>query len=176
MLMRKSALPALLMITAFLVFLGISSLTGFTPGLEIRKNFFTFVIDMLLILPCAFLLIGLFETWVKKETVEKHLGWEAGFMSYIWALILGGCTLGPMIVALPAASALYHKGAKLSVVFTYLGAAAICRVPMTIFEASFLGAAFTLVRYLVSLPLVVFSSMLLGSYLEKRNFTLRNGK
>jgi uncharacterized membrane protein YraQ (UPF0718 family) len=77
------------------------------------------------------------------------------------------------MVALPVSYTLYHKGAKLSVVFTYLGAAAICRIPMTIFEASFMGVAFTLVRYAVSLPLVVFSSMLLGNFLEKRNFKLR---
>ena len=167
--MGKKVLPALILTAVFLLFLGISFLTGFTPGLEMQKNFFDFTREMLLILPCAFVLIGLFEAWVKKETVEKHLGREAGFMSYVWALVLGGCTLGPMIVALPV----YHKGAKLSVVFTYLGAAAICRIPMTIFEASFMGVAFTLVRYAVSLPLVVFSSMLLGNFLEKRNFKLR---
>jgi uncharacterized membrane protein YraQ (UPF0718 family) len=171
--MGKKVLPALILTAVFLLFLGISFLTGFTPGLEIQKNFFDFTREMLLILPCAFVLIGLFEAWVKKETVEKHLGREAGFMSYVWALVLGGCTLGPMMVALPVSYTLYHKGAKLSVVFTYLGAAAICRIPMTIFEASFMGVAFTLVRYAVSLPLVVFSSMLLGNFLEKRNFKLR---
>jgi uncharacterized membrane protein YraQ (UPF0718 family) len=171
--MVKKVLPALILTAVFLLFLGISFLTGFTPGLEIQKNFFDFTREMLLILPCAFVLIGLFEAWVKKETVEKHLGREAGFRSYVWALVLGGCTLGPMIVALPVSYTLYHKGAKLSVVFTYLGAAAICRIPMTIFEASFMGVAFTLVRYAVSLPLVVFSSMLLGNFLEKRNFKLR---
>jgi uncharacterized membrane protein YraQ (UPF0718 family) len=171
--MGKKVLPALILTAVFLLFLGISILTGFTPGLEIQKNFFDFTREMLLILPCAFVLIGLFEAWVKKETVEKHLGREAGFMSYVWALVLGGCTLGPMMVALPVSYTLYHKGAKLSVVFTYLGAAAICRIPMTIFEASFMGVAFTLVRYAVSLPLVVFSSMLLGNFLEKRNFKLR---
>jgi uncharacterized membrane protein YraQ (UPF0718 family) len=171
--MGKKVLPALILTAVFLLFLGISFLTGFTPGLEIQKNFFDFTREMLLILPCAFVLIGLFEAWVKKETVEKHLGREAGFMSYVWALVLGGCTLGPMMVALPVSYTLYHKGSKLSVVFTYLGAAAICRIPMTIFEASFMGVAFTLVRYAVSLPLVVFSSMLLGNFLEKRNFKLR---
>ena len=165
--------PTLLITAVFLAFLGISFLTGYSPGLEIQKNFFDFSQEMLLILPCAFVLIGLFEAWVKRETVEKHLGREAGPLSYIWALILGGCTLGPMIVALPVAYALYHKGASLRVIFTYLGAAAICRIPMTIFEASFMGIIFTVVRYAVSLPLVVLSSILLGNYLEKKKFTLR---
>jgi uncharacterized membrane protein YraQ (UPF0718 family) len=170
----KKLIPYMLAPGAFLVFLGISFLTGYAPGLEIEKNFFDFLLEMVMILPPAFILIGLFEAWIKKETVEKHLGPGSGAMSYIWALILGGCTLGPLIVALPVSYALHGKGAKLSVIFTYLGAAAICRVPMTVFEASFMGALFTLVRYAVSLPRVVFSSILLGNYLEKKGFRLRN--
>ena len=57
----------------------------------------------------------------------------------------------PLFVVLPMASDLYKKGAKLAVVLTYLGASAICRIPMTIFEATFLGVRFTIVRYAVSL-------------------------
>jgi uncharacterized membrane protein YraQ (UPF0718 family) len=171
--MSRRDLSAFLVAAVFLAFLGISFLTGFAPGLEIQRHFYGFSLEMLLILPSAFVLIGLFEAWGKKETVEKHLGAKAGFRSYIWALILGGCTLGPMIVALPVSYSLQQKGSSLRVVFTYLGAAAICRIPMTVFEASFLGITFTTIRYAVSLPLVVLSSILLGNYLENKGFKLR---
>ena len=43
---------------------------------------------------------------------------------------------------------------------------------MTLFEISFLGAEFTFVRYLVSIPLVILFSDRIGRYLEKRNYTL----
>lgn len=61
---------------------------------------------------------------------------------------------GGLYVALPPAYALHSKGAKLGGVFALVGASAVCRVPTTIFGASFLGIKFTVVRFLVSLPLI----------------------
>jgi hypothetical protein len=52
------------------------------------------------------------------------------------------------------------------VVFTYLSAAGICRIPITLFEASLLGIRFTLVRFAISLPFVVASSRLMGRCLR----------
>ena len=163
-------------ISAYIVFILFSFITGFDPGKQIGKNFVTFSIDMLKILPCAFILIGLFEIWVKKETVEKHFGKESGIRGYMWAVLLAGTTVGGLYVAFPVAYSLYNKGAKLSVIFTYIGASAICRVPMTIFEASFMGIKFSAIRLLVSLPLVIISSILLGDYLEKRDYKIMKGK
>ncbi len=163
-------------ISAYIVFILFSFITGFDPGKQIGKNFVTFSVDMLKILPCAFILIGLFEIWVKKETVEKHFGKESGIRGYIWAVLLASTTVGGLYVAFPVAYSLYNKGAKLSVIFTYIGASAICRVPMTIFEASFMGIKFSAIRLLVSLPLVIISSILLGDYLEKRNYKIMEGK
>ena len=163
-------------ISAYIVFILFSFITGFDPGKQIGKNFITFSVDMLKILPCAFILIGLFEIWVKKETVEKHFGKESGIRGYIWAVLLASTTVGGLYVAFPVAYSLYNKGAKLSVIFTYIGASAICRVPMTIFEASFMGIKFSAIRLLVSLPLVIISSILLGDYLEKRNYKIMEGK
>ncbi len=131
---------------------------------------------MLKILPCAFILIGLFEVWVKKEIIEKHLGEESGIKGYIWAILLAGTIAGGLLVAFPIAYSMYNKGAKLSIVFTYIGAAAICRVPMAMFEASFMGVKFTAIRLLVSLPLVIVTSILLGNYLSKRNYKMVEGK
>ncbi len=87
-------------------------------------------------------------------------------------MLLAGATVGGLYLAFPVAYSLYGKGAKLSVIFTYLGAAAVCRVPMTIFEASFMGIKFTAIRLLVSLPLVIIASILLGNYLTKRNYKI----
>jgi uncharacterized membrane protein YraQ (UPF0718 family) len=163
-------------ILCYAVFLLVSLAVGFQPGKEIGDNFVTFSVEMLKILPCAFILIGLFEVWVKRETIEKHLGQESGVRGYVWAVLLAGTTVGGLYVAFPVAYSLYGKGAKLSVIFAYIGASAICRVPMGIFEASFLGVKFTAIRLLVSLPLVIVSSILLGNYLTKRGFAIEEGK
>ena len=131
---------------------------------------------MLKVLPCAFILIGLFEVWVKRETVEKHFGQEAGIRGYIWAVLLAGTTVGGLYVAFPLAYSLHSKGARLNVIFTYIGASAICRIPMAIFEVSFMGIKFTAIRLLVSLPLVIITSILLGDYLVKRNYRVTEGR
>ena len=174
--MKRSAIITILLIAGYFIFLLVSWFTGFSPGQQIGQNFVTFSVDMLKILPGAFILIGLFEVWVKRETVERHLGEGSGFRGYLWVILLAGTTVGGLYLAFPVAYTLYRKGAKLSVVFTYLGAAAICRIPMAIFEASFLGVKFTVIRWLVSLPLVVITSILLGNYLTRRGYRMSAGK
>lgn len=170
--MKRSTIIKILLIASYFIFLLFSWSMGFNPGEQIGQNFVIFSTDMLKILPGAFILIGLFEVWVKRETVEKHLGEESGVKGYLWMILLAGTTVGGLYLAFPVAYTLYRKGAKLSVIFTYLGAAAICRIPMTIFEASFLGIKFTAIRWLVSLPLVIITSILLGSYLTRRGYKL----
>ncbi len=166
----------LVLIGGYLAFLAASFLWGFAPGMKIGRNFESFSIEMLKILPCAFVLIGLFEVWVKKETVEKHLGAESGLRGYLWSVLLAGTTVGGLYVAFPVAYSLHRKGARLSVIFSYIAASAICRVPMTIFEASFLGIKFSVIRLMVSLPLVFVSSMLLGDFLEKKHYRITGGR
>ena len=150
----------------YALFIIASVILDFEPGKNIGKNFITFTLSMLKILPPAFIIIGLFEVWVKKETVEKHLGNDSGLLSYLWILLLAGTTVGGMYVAFPVAAALYRKGAKLSIIFSYLTASAVFRIPMAIFESTFLGIKFTLLRFAVSLPLIIISSELLAGYIN----------
>ena len=168
--MKQNTIIKILLVASYFIFLIVSWLTGFNPGQQIGQNFVSFSVTMLKILPGAFILIGLFEVWVKRETIERHFGEESGIRGYLWAILLSSATVGGIYVAFPIAYSLYHKGAKLSIIFTYLGAAAICRIPMTIFEASFLGIKFTAIRWLVSLPLVIITSILLGNYLTRRGY------
>ena len=169
---RVIRLSGVLLYFAFLLW---SSMSDFQPGIAIGRNFLSFAFDMIKIVPCAFILIGLFEVWVKKETVERHLGEGSLFMGYVWAILLAGSTVGGLYVAFPVAFTLYKKGAKLSVIFTYVSAAAVYRIPMTVFEASFMGVKFTVIRLLVSLPLIILSSVLLGRYLKKKGFEIHDG-
>ncbi len=81
--------------------------------------------------------------------------------------------MGGLFLAIPLTYVLYNKNAKLSVIFTFLGAAAVARVPMTILEASFVGIGFSLIRWLVSLPLIVVTSILLGNFLSRRGYAIR---
>ncbi len=169
----KAKFPVILII-AYAVFIVFSLVSGFQPGKDIGSNFLSFTLSMLKILPGAFILIGLFQVWVSKERVEKHLGEDSSIMSFLWVMLLAGTTVGGLYVAFPVAWALYEKGARLQVVLAYIGFAAVCRIPMIIFEASFMGIKFTLVRLLVSIPLVVISSILFSRSLKAGNWKMRS--
>ena len=167
----KVKFPVILL-AIYAVFIIFSLATGYQPGKDIGSNFLSFTLSMLKILPGAFILIGLFQVWVSRERVEKHLGEGSSLMSFLWVLLLAGTTVGGLYVAFPVAWALFEKGARLQVVLAYVGFAAVCRIPMIIFEASFMGVKFTMVRLLVSIPLVVISSVFLGRYLTSRNWKM----
>lgn len=163
----------LVIIIIYFAFVIYSYIFNISSGIEIGENLISFLSYMIKILPCAFILIGLFEVWVSREKVEKHLGHEGGIRGYIWAIVLAGTMAGGLLVALPVSSVLYKKGARLSVIFTFVSASAIVRIPMTVFEASFLGIEFTIIRWLVSIPLIIISSVFLEKYLEKQNFSIK---
>ena len=173
--MKKRNLILSIIFIIYLFFIISSFFLNYEPGKQIRDNFIKYSINMIKLLPFVFILIGLFEVWVKRETIEKHLGEKSSFLGYLWAILLGGTTLGPMIVALPISYSLYNKGAKLSIIFTYIGSACVCRIPMTIFEASYLGIKFTIIRYAVSIPLILFSSIILSLFLENKNYKIMKG-
>ncbi len=173
--MEQKSIRRIVIILCYTLFIIVSFIFGFKPGKDISFNFVSFLLNMTKVLPCAFILIGLFEVWVKRELVERHLGIESGFRGYIWAVLLAGTTVGGLYMSFPVAYTLYNKGAKLSIIFTYIGASAICRVPMSIFESSFIGIKFTMIRMFVSLPLVIGTSILLGDYLTRRNYKIIEG-
>ncbi len=167
----KAKFPTLLM-AVYALFILCSLLFGYQPGKEIGENFISFVLSMLKILPGAFILIGLFEVWISREKVQKHLGEHSSFLSFLWVMLLAGTTVGGLYVAFPVAWTLYEKGARVHVVLAYVGFAAVCRIPMIVFEASFMGIKFTVVRLLVSVPLVLISSLLLGRYLTGKKWEM----
>ncbi|MFO8059278.1 MAG: permease [Bacillota bacterium] len=164
--------PGYIFIAAYLLFLVISTAAGFAPGRAVAGTFISYARGMAAVLPCAFILIGLFEVWVDRETVKRSFGRQSGPLGYLWALLLSMTTVGGSYVAFPVAHALYGKGATYNILLTYLGAATILRVPMTTFELSFLGPKFTLLRLFLSLPLLILSSAILGRYLERISYHL----
>jgi len=151
-------------IVLFVLFIIISLSIGYKPGLEIYTNFISLLTKMIKILPCAFILIGLFEVWIKKQTVQNNF---SGIRGYFFAILLSSSTMGGLYVAFPVAYSLCKKGVKMEFVFTYLFASAVFRIPMTIYEASFLGLKFTSIRLLATLPLIILASIFMGKYLDK---------
>ena len=169
---RKWPMGWIMLAAAFGGFVLFSFLTDFGTGEQMGRTFGVTLLTMLTLLPCAFILIGLFDVWVRRETVEKHLGKGSGFRGYMWSILLAGTTVGGLYLAFPVAYSLHRKGAKLGVIFAYVGFAGVCRIPMSIFEASFMGATFTAVRLGVAIPLILISSAVMGRILERHDYRI----
>lgn len=171
--MKKPKLINIALIAIFFGFIGISYFINYDGGEKTANAFLSVLIEMLKILPCAFILIGLFEVWIKKETVIKHLGENCGIKGYLWVLLLAGFSVGGLYVAFPLADTLNKKGASLKIIFTYLGFVGVFRIPMTIFEISFLGLPFAIVRLMVTIPLFLLIGIVFGTILKKRDYKLK---
>lgn len=104
------------------------------------------LLEMLSILPPIFILLGLLDVWIKRETMIKYMGDNSGFIGIILAFFLGSVAAGPLYAAFPVAAVLMKKGSKLSNVFIMLGAWSTTKIPLILFEASALGLKFMLVR------------------------------
>jgi uncharacterized membrane protein YraQ (UPF0718 family) len=145
----------------FMLFTIGSYLLGFRPGMVIYSNFTEFFIEMILFIPFLFILIGLFDVWVPKEMIERHIGKESGIKGIFLVILLAMLQAGPLYGAFPVAYLLHKKGASARNIFIYLGAFSTLKLPMLGIEMGYLGWKFTLIRTLVSLPLFIIIGYLL---------------
>lgn len=169
---KKKIAIELILTGLFGIFIIVSFAAGFVPGQIIGENSSNFLLSMISIFPGAFILIGLFEVWIDRKIIERHLGSQSGLLGYFWVIILSCTIMGPLIISFPIAHSLAKKGARLQLVIAFLSAATISRIPMTVFEASYLGVPFSLVRLLVSIPLVIIFSEIIGRMFKKEEHKL----
>lgn len=172
---KENIKNAIIFIT-FIIFIIVSNIINLKLGKTIFNNFYKFSKSMFSFVPAVFLLIGIFEVWVKKEYIVKNMGKNSGILGYLWSLLLAGSAVGGIYVAFPIAYSLQQKGARISVIFTFIGAATIARVPMTLYEASYLGVKFTIIRLVTAIPLIILSSIIFEIFLEKINFKMNEIK
>lgn len=133
----------------------------FAFGREAGAGLWSFSLEMAAFLPAMFILVGLFDVWVPRSVVERHVGRDSGPLAILWMVLLGTLQAGPLYGAFPVAVALWRKGTAPRNVFIYLGAFSALKIPMLTFEVAFLGWQFSLVRTAVTLPVFVFLAYLL---------------
>jgi uncharacterized membrane protein YraQ (UPF0718 family) len=139
----------------FVLFSVGSYFIGFKPGLGIYSNFNEFFIEMISFIPFLFIIIGLFDVWLPKEIIEKHIGRESGIRGIFLVILLAMLQAGPLYGAFPVAYVLSKKGASVRNIFIYLGAFSSMKLPMLGIEIGYLGIKFTILRTLISLPLFI---------------------
>lgn len=159
--------------TVFLVFIGLSYLLNFAVGKQIGMNFWMFFKEMILFLPLMFILIGLFDVWVPREKIEKHIGNESGWKGTGLVILLASLQAGPLYGAFPFAYILWKKGCSIKNIFIYLGAFATIKIPMITFEIGFLGLKFSFLRTLITLPVFIIIGYIMEWYLKDKKFEVK---
>jgi len=157
----------------FLILIGLSYLLDFASGKQIGLNFWMFFKEMILFLPLMFILIGLFDVWVPREKIEKHIGKESGWKGTGLVILLATLQAGPLYGAFPFAYILWKKGCSIRNVFIYLGAFSTIKIPMITFEIGFLGLKFSLLRTLITLPVFILIGYLMEWYLKDKDFEVK---
>jgi uncharacterized membrane protein YraQ (UPF0718 family) len=116
---------------------------------------FSYLREMILIIPPVFVLMGLLEVWVPKEKIKQLIGSGSGLKGILFSFIMGTLPTGPLYIAFPMAGSLLNKGARVSNIVIFLGAWAAIKIPQLLVEAEFLGVAFTAARFALTLIAVI---------------------
>lgn len=117
--------------------------------------------EMLMVIPPIFLLLGLLDVWVERETMVKFMGEKSGLKGAVIALVLGSAAAGPLYAAFPLAGTFLKKGATLFNVFLFIGAWATTKIPMILFETTNLGLEFMLIRLGLNLAGIILIAYIL---------------
>lgn len=124
--------------------------------------------EMMLVIPPVFILLGLLDVWVPRETMIKYMGKDSGFKGIILAMILGSAAAGPLYGAFPVAAVFMRKGVKFSNVLIFIGAWSTTKIPMFLFEMSALGLPFAVTRLLVDIPGIILIAYTLSLLISER--------
>jgi uncharacterized membrane protein YraQ (UPF0718 family) len=108
-------------------------------------------LEMLSILPPVFILLGLLDVWIKRETMIKFMGEKSGIIGVLLAFLLGSAAAGPLYAAFPVAAVLLKKGSKFSNVLIMIGAWSTTKIPLLLFEASSMGIKFMITRFILNI-------------------------
>lgn len=149
----------------FLIFLALNLLLlVFAPdhGTAALKKTGSSLLEMLSILPPIFVLLGLMDVWLKRETMMRLMGEGSGFKGAALAFLLGSAAAGPLYAAFPVAAVMLKKGATLFNVFLFVGAWSTTKIPLLLFEASNLGVSYTLLRLAFNIVGIVLIALVLA--------------
>lgn len=121
-----------------------------TVGTALLGHSWRVLAQMLGLLPPVFVLLGLLDVWVPRETVMRYVGPGSGLVGIGLSILLGAAAAGPLYGAFPIAETMSRKGARYVNVLVFIGAWSTLKIPMFLFELSALGVRFAVTRWTVN--------------------------
>lgn len=123
--------------------------------------------EMLLVIPPIFILLGLLDVWVPRETMVKYMGKGSGLKGVLLAIFIGSAAAGPLYGAFPVAAVFMKKGVSFTNILIFIGAWSTTKIPMFLFELSALGSKFAFTRLAVDIPGIILIALLLNRLVGK---------
>ena len=130
------------------------------------------ILEMLSFLPPIFVLLGLLDVWVDRETMMKYMGEQAGLRGNILAFLLGSAAAGPLYAAFPIAGVMLKKQASMLNIFIFIGAWSTTKVPLIMFETATLGFRFMALRLLFNIAGIVIIAKILHIQARKMDLNV----
>lgn len=124
-------------------------------------------VEMLFVIPPVFVLLGLLDVWVPRESMIKYMGEGSGLKGILLSLFIGSAAAGPLYAAFPVSAVFMKKGVSFRNVIIFIGAWSTTKIPMILFEIESLGAKFALTRLLVDIPGIIIIAILLSKLIKK---------
>ena len=121
-------------------------------------------LEMLFIIPPVFVLLGLLDVWVPRESMIRYMGEGSGLKGILLSMFIGSAAAGPLYAAFPVSAVFMKKGVSFSNVMIFIGAWSTTKIPMVLFEFESLGASFALTRLLVDIPVIIIIALLLTKF------------
>ncbi len=145
-------------------------------GLDSLKMTSSYFIEMLQILPAVFVVMGLVEVWVSRDTIMGIFGKGSGLKGRFASVLIGSFSAGPIYAAFPVCYTLLKKGSAVSNIVIILSAWAVVKMPMLIVEAQFMGVSFMIVRYIFTVPAIIMIGVITGKIVSKENIIKNSSK
>jgi len=124
--------------------------------------------EMLLVIPPIFILLGLLDVWVPRETMVKYMGEGSGLKGVLLAIFIGSAAAGPLYGAFPVAAVFMKKGVTFMNLLIFIGAWSTTKIPMFLFEMAALGSRFAIARLLIDIPGIIIIAFILSKMVSKK--------
>lgn len=151
-----------------LVLIGILTIINQKFGVKVLTISANSFKEMLLVIPPVFVLLGLLDVWVPRETMVKYMGEGSGLKGVILSILLGSAAAGPLYGAFPIAAVFMKKGVKFMNILIFIGAWSTTKIPMFLFEIASLGTKFAVTRLLIDIPGIILIAFIISKLVSKK--------
>jgi len=149
------------------VVIGILTLFNCRLGMKVLSITAYSLKEMILVIPPVFVLLGLLDIWVPRETMIKFMGEGSGLKGILLSIFIGSAAAGPLYGAFPIAAVFMKKGVKFSNILIFIGAWSTTKIPMLLFEIASLGTKFAITRLLIDIPGIIIIALILSALVSE---------